>query len=184
MQNKNDSKNSIALTPIPNTKSSPLNYKQRPYRKKSHFSSNTNEGSFSQTDGVGRSKNGRWSLMEHVRFLEALKMYGKNWKKVEEYVATRTSTQARSHAQKFFSNGVLRSQTMQEFLEKISQESLTQLKLIAQQCQEQKVSINAETMCDQPEVLELVMMHMSKGYHEEELELVKQQFMLVGGNER
>ena len=47
---------------------------------------------------IGRSKNGRWSLMEHVRFLEALKLFGKNWKKVEEYVATRTSTQARSHA--------------------------------------------------------------------------------------
>ncbi len=30
--------------------------------------------------------------MEHVRFLEALKNFGKNWKKVEEYVATRTST--------------------------------------------------------------------------------------------
>ena len=53
---------------------------------------------------IGRSKNGRWSLMEHVRFLEALKLFGKNWKKVEEYVATRTSTQARSHAQKFFGN--------------------------------------------------------------------------------
>ena len=37
-------------------------------------------------------KNGRWSLLEHVRFLEALKNYGKNWKKVEEHVATRTST--------------------------------------------------------------------------------------------
>jgi SHAQKYF class myb-like DNA-binding protein len=44
--------------------------------------------------------------MEHVRFLEAFKMFGKNWKKVEEYVATRTSTQARSHAQKFFANVV------------------------------------------------------------------------------
>ena len=58
----------------------------------------------SETVKIGRSKNGRWSLMEHVRFLEALKLFGKNWKKVEEYVATRTSTQARSHAQKFFGN--------------------------------------------------------------------------------
>ena len=42
--------------------------------------------------GVDGRKNGRWSMLEHVRFLEALKTYGKNWKKVEEYVATRTST--------------------------------------------------------------------------------------------
>jgi hypothetical protein len=25
---------------------------------------------------------GRWSKLEHCRFLEALKLYGKNWKKV------------------------------------------------------------------------------------------------------
>ena len=29
-------------------------------------------------------------------------MYGKNWKKVENYIGTRTGTQIRSHAQKFF----------------------------------------------------------------------------------
>lgn len=34
--------------------------------------------------------------------MEALKLYGKNWKKVQEYVGTRTTTQARSHAQKYF----------------------------------------------------------------------------------
>lgn len=39
------------------------------------------------------------------------------------------------------------------------------------------VSINSETMYGQPEVVELVMMHMSKGYHVEELELVRKQFM-------
>ena len=111
-------------------------------------------------------------------------MNGKNWKKVEDYVATRTSTQARSHAQKFFGNVVkTNQQSMEEFLDRISQDSLNHLKRVAQQCQDSKVSINADTMCDQPEVVELVMMHMSKGYHEEEIELVKQQFMLVGGHD-
>jgi exonuclease I len=43
-------------------------------------------------EGEAKPKNGRWSMMEHVRFLEALKNYGKNWKKVEEHVASRTST--------------------------------------------------------------------------------------------
>lgn len=28
--------------------------------------------------------------------------YGKDWKKVEQYVRTRTGSQVRSHAQKFF----------------------------------------------------------------------------------
>lgn len=46
----------------------------------------------------GGAKNGRWSLLEHLRFLEALKLHGKNWKHIEEHIATRTSTQARSHA--------------------------------------------------------------------------------------
>lgn len=34
--------------------------------------------------------------------MSALKLYGRDWKKVEEMVKTRSSTQARSHAQKFF----------------------------------------------------------------------------------
>ena len=48
--------------------------------------------SLSSYTGADGKKNGRWSMMEHVRFLEALKNFGKNWKKVEDYVATRTST--------------------------------------------------------------------------------------------
>jgi SHAQKYF class myb-like DNA-binding protein len=31
-----------------------------------------------------------------------LRIYGKNWKKIEQLVSTRTGTQIRSHAQKFF----------------------------------------------------------------------------------
>jgi len=46
----------------------------------------------------GVFKMGRWTKDEHFRFLEALKYYGKEWKKVQEHVGTRTSTQARSHA--------------------------------------------------------------------------------------
>lgn len=41
-------------------------------------------------------------LDEHNRFLEAIDKYGRDWKKVQQYVGTRSSTQSRSHAQKFF----------------------------------------------------------------------------------
>ena len=45
---------------------------------------------------------GRWQYEEHIKFIEAITKYGKNWKEVQKYVGSRTSAQARSHAQKFF----------------------------------------------------------------------------------
>ena len=45
---------------------------------------------------------GRWKEDEHKRFVEAIIKYGNDWKQVQRYVKTRSSTQARSHAQKFF----------------------------------------------------------------------------------
>jgi SHAQKYF class myb-like DNA-binding protein len=45
---------------------------------------------------------GRWQQDEHQRFIEAILKYGNEWKLVQKHVGTRSSTQARSHAQKFF----------------------------------------------------------------------------------
>ena len=45
---------------------------------------------------------GRWGPDEHMRFIEAINIYGNEWKEVQKYVATRSSNQVRSHAQKFF----------------------------------------------------------------------------------
>jgi SHAQKYF class myb-like DNA-binding protein len=43
-------------------------------------------------------KTGRWTMDEHFRFIEALQLYGKEWKRVQQHVCSRSSTQARSHA--------------------------------------------------------------------------------------
>lgn len=45
---------------------------------------------------------GRWQPEEHQRFIVAIMKYGNEWKQVQKHVGTRSSTQARSHAQKFF----------------------------------------------------------------------------------
>ncbi|RDX77575.1 Protein REVEILLE 1, partial [Mucuna pruriens] len=63
----------------------------------------------------------RWTDEEHKKFLEALKLYGRAWRRIEEHVGTKTAVQIRSHAQKFFSK-ILRessgnSTTLEESIE-------------------------------------------------------------------
>lgn len=46
---------------------------------------------------------GRWSKEEHDNFLTGMGIYGKNWDVIMElFVPTRTATQIRTHAQKYF----------------------------------------------------------------------------------
>ena len=47
-------------------------------------------------------EHGRWTPEEHDLFLEGLMLFGNEWKSVQGHIKTRSATQARSHAQKFF----------------------------------------------------------------------------------
>lgn len=50
----------------------------------------------------GETKGSQWTAEEHQSFLRAYEAHGKDWRKVKEEVGTRTITQVRSHAQKYF----------------------------------------------------------------------------------
>jgi SHAQKYF class myb-like DNA-binding protein len=45
---------------------------------------------------------GRWTIEEHKKFLKGIIEYGNNWKMIEQLIKTRSRSQARSHAQKYF----------------------------------------------------------------------------------
>lgn len=43
-----------------------------------------------------------WSEQEHDKFLEALQLFDRDWKKIEAFVGSKSVIQIRSHAQKYF----------------------------------------------------------------------------------
>ena len=56
----------------------------------------------SPINSVITQNSGRWDKEEHVKFLKGLITYGNDWKMVQKIIKTRSSSQSRSHAQKFF----------------------------------------------------------------------------------
>ncbi|CDW77869.1 UNKNOWN [Stylonychia lemnae] len=98
---------------ISNESNSSLNT-QHELRKRNDFLS-----SQQQSPGQVSTNQGRWNKQEHIRFLEALKLYGKNWRDVQKHVQTRSSTQARSHAQKFFVKLQRKGEVFEQFLDRL-----------------------------------------------------------------
>ena len=63
---------------------------------------NTNNDQENDINNNSQFHTGRWTEEEHRKFIEGILEYGNEWKKVQQIIKTRSSTQARSHAQKFF----------------------------------------------------------------------------------
>ena len=116
--------------------------------------------------------NGRWTEMEHYLFLLAVKEHGKNWKKIEDFVKTRSSTQARSHAQKVLTDDLM--QMLDEEIEsmrlKLSIESPTKASTSEKSEKTEKEGVtspsgvkgkrkskrNSKTVQNQPEPIKVV----------------------------
>ena len=65
---------------------------------------------------VSEYHTGRWTDEEHTKFILGILEYGNEWKMVQKIIKSRTCTQARSHAQKFFLRlkNVLKDKNMSE----------------------------------------------------------------------
>ena len=70
-----------------------------------------------------KTSSGRWTREEHEQFLEGLKVYGREWKKVAQRIPTRTSAQIRSHAQKYFAKLAREEQTRLATVSAIAREN-------------------------------------------------------------
>ena len=116
MPNKTSTFNSTNIFLISNIKENNKNE-----TKFSQFSQNVSENNnnyqniFEEKQKINTSKenensdsnnneyhSGRWTNEEHDKFIEGILKYGNEWKRVQSIIKTRSSTQARSHAQKFF----------------------------------------------------------------------------------
>ena len=64
--------------------------------------SNISKDNENSDSNANEYHSGRWTNEEHQKFIEGILKYGNEWKRVQSIIKTRSSTQARSHAQKFF----------------------------------------------------------------------------------
>jgi len=80
--------------------------KSRTASTRETFNKNLQEGVSKRTPYVKR--NGTpWTEEEHLKFLRAMKLYGRKWKEIKNYIGTKIAEQIQSHAQKYFAHPYL-----------------------------------------------------------------------------
>ena len=100
IQNQNKENEIFIATKFLTHKKSKLKDSQAKFITKKSF--NESKEYKNKSSDNFNSNDGRWSKEEHEKFLKGLVLYGIKWKKVKTLIETRTNTQVRSHAQKFF----------------------------------------------------------------------------------
>ena len=76
--------------------------KYHPYISRNNNIENENYDMNEDENNNNNTSNGRWSQKEHLSFIKGCLLYGNNWKKIQNYIQTRTCLQIRSHSQKYF----------------------------------------------------------------------------------
>lgn len=93
--------------------------------------------------------NGRWTQEEHKKFIESIIKFGNEWRKVEKHIGTRSSTQARSHAQKFFEKMKL-ANLVDENLDLNNKTSIKSLQEVLKHMEKEKYLYTVESLRDFP----------------------------------
>jgi SHAQKYF class myb-like DNA-binding protein len=86
---------------IKKTKQKEKNNANEGLEKNNSLKENESDSNSNETNEK-KYQSGRWTKEEHEKFIEGILKYGNEWRKVQKIIKTRSSTQARSHAQKFF----------------------------------------------------------------------------------
>ncbi len=107
-------------------------------------------------------RNGRWTTEEHKKFIKALILYGNNWKKVQSFVTTRSPSQARSHAQKYFIR--IKNKILRDFnrtnLKSVNDSDLSNW--ISRYINDEVTPEAEENLSDKSENIKKVLLHMCK----------------------
>jgi SHAQKYF class myb-like DNA-binding protein len=76
--------------------------KYHPYISRNNNIENENYDMNEDENNNNNTSNGRWSQKEQLSFIKGCLLYGINWKKIQNYIQTRSCSQIRSHSQKYF----------------------------------------------------------------------------------
>ena len=93
----NNSLNNINIIKINSCNNHESNKKNKIVHPKKKEANKSSSG-----EKITKFNRGRWTEEEHKKFLKGIIEYGNNWKMVAKLIKTRSSSQARSHAQKYF----------------------------------------------------------------------------------